>query len=176
MSSWTDTVGLLGSALSIRRVMVGPDMLWLGDPSMAWTDIAFSLNYICCKGHLAAIRALTAADQRRNPIIHSPLSPSSITLALVSFPLFETDIRSVFKSDRIECLKVWLRDSCVSTRFYYLTFLWLLCCIYWPQLTGSCEAECGVEGDLVCCSFTLFQCGVRPKCCLGLFDCSEFCD
>lgn len=98
-----------------------PDVLWLGDLSMAETDIVFGLDYICCKGHLSATRALNSC---RPELKHDhPLSTVSLSLLLspslycslssfpfplfhslpLSFPflLFESDTQSIlitFKS------------------------------------------------------------------------------
>lgn len=157
------------------------------------TDIVFSLDYICCKGHLSATRALNSCRSELkpdHPLCCLPLSPFSFPLSSFSFStpslshFLSSCLKAILKAfltlskvkgDKIKCLGEWflrqLRFHSVLQPDLYMTVP--------PHLLGISAEEVGwllclVEGDLECCRVNgfPFRRGVCPNCCLCLLDCS----
>lgn len=158
----------------------------------------FGLDYICCKGHLSATRALNSCtpelkhDHSVSPVSLSLFLSLLLDHSLFSFP-FSTPSLSHFlscclkvilkafwslskvKGDKIKCLSV-----CLLRQLWFLSVLQPDLYMTAPLHPLGISAEevrwllCLVEGDLVCCRVNgfLFWCEVCPNCCLCLLDCS----
>lgn len=155
---------------------------------MAWTDIAFGLDYIWYKGHLLATRAPNSCRPELKP---------DHPLPVVSFSLFPTLYHSLssspFPSFISCCLKVILKacwslskvkgDNITCLSLCFLSQLWFLSILFQsilqpglfmsmllhplPILVEEVEWPlCLVQGDLVYCRVNgfPFQCVCSVRC------------
>lgn len=154
----------------------------------------FGLDYIRCKRHLLATRALNSCRPELKPdhpvpaVSFSLCLPPSITLFPLSYfplPSFVSCCLKVIlkafwslskvRGGNIKCLRV-----CFLSQLWFQSILQPDLYMTAPLHPLAISAEevgwllCLVQGDLVCCRVNgfPFQCGVCPNCCLCLLDCS----